>query len=172
MRSGRDLRDVARSHLVALAEQAGETITLSAPAEHGAVTIDFVPSGSFVRSVAALGRESVGHATATGKVAVAFGKARLPEGPLDALTPRTITDPSAMASEIEAVRRRGWAQVNGEREPELNAIAAPIVAHAGELAAIIGVQGPAFRFDEPAMRAALSILLGVAGEISGTLGPS
>src|SRR3982751_3427079 len=63
-----DLRDVARPHLQALVAETGETATLSAPAEHDAVTVDFVQSGSSVQSVAHVGRPSVGHATATGKV--------------------------------------------------------------------------------------------------------
>src|SRR5947209_17479937 len=36
-----DLRDVARSHLQELAAKTGETVTLSAPGERDAITIDF-----------------------------------------------------------------------------------------------------------------------------------
>ena len=43
-----------------------------------------------VQSVAQLGRPSVGHATAAGKVMLAFGDVELPEEPLEAFTPRTI----------------------------------------------------------------------------------
>ena len=71
--------------------ETGETATLSAPGEHDAVTVDFVQSSSSVQSVAQLGRPSVGHATATGKVMLAFGDVELPPGPLAAYTPRTIT---------------------------------------------------------------------------------
>ena len=52
----------------ALVRETGETATLSAPGEHDAVTVDFVHSSSVVQSVAQLGRPSVGHATAAGKV--------------------------------------------------------------------------------------------------------
>ena len=88
-----DLREIARPHLRALVEATGETATLSAPGDPDAITVDFVQSGSSVQSVARLGRPSVAHATATGKVVLAFSEAALPDGPLAAYTERTIVDP-------------------------------------------------------------------------------
>jgi DNA-binding IclR family transcriptional regulator len=165
-----DLRDVARPHLVALAAETGETATLSAPGEHDAVTVDFVQSASSVQSVARVGRPSVGHATATGKVLLAFGGAEPPAGPLTRFTDRTITDRAALAAELERVRSRGWAEALGEREEELNAVAVPIRGSRGELAAILGVQGPAARFDRKALRRARGPLLERAAAVSQALG--
>lgn len=165
-----DLREVARPELHALAEATGETATLSAPGEHDAVTVDFVSSTSSVRSVAQLGRPSVGHATATGKVLLAFGNARLPAGALTAYTERTLTSRRAVAGEIERVRKRGFAQSIGEREQDLNAIAAPIWSGGGGLAGILGVQGPASRFGPKEMEAALERLLEAAATLSIALG--
>src|SRR5437870_6141906 len=85
-----DLREVARPHLLALAAETGETVTLSAPGEHDAFTVDFVQSASSVQSVARLGRPSVGHATATGKVLLAFGGGSLPDVPLERFTTQTV----------------------------------------------------------------------------------
>ena len=165
-----DLREVVHPHLDALVEETGETATLSAPGEHEAVTIDFAQSGSSVRSVAQVGRPSVAHATAVGKVLLAFGGARLPAGRLPAFTARTVTDRDAIASEVERVRALGWAQAVGEREPELNAVAAPVWGNRGELAAIIGVQGPASRFDQAGMEAALAPLQAHTRAVSTALG--
>ena len=53
--------------------ETGETATLSAPGEHDAVTVDFAHGSAAVQSVAQLGRPSIGHATAVGKVLLAFG---------------------------------------------------------------------------------------------------
>lgn len=167
-----DLREVARPHLHALVEKTGETATLSAPGENEAVTVDFVQSASSVQSVARLGRPSVAHATATGKVLLAFGAAELPPSPLVAHTERTITDRRAVAAEVQRVRERGWAQAIGEREHDLNAIAAPVWGSRGELAAILGLQGPSSRFDSKAMRAAIEPLLERAAGISIALGSS
>ena len=73
MLAGLDLRGIARRHLVELGEETGETVTLSIPGERDAVTVDFVPSRASVASVARVGRPSIAHATATGKVGLAFG---------------------------------------------------------------------------------------------------
>ena len=83
---------------------------------------------------------------------------------------RTITDRAKLAAEVERVRRRGSAQTLGEREPGLNAIAAPVCESHGKLAAILGLQGSAPRFGARAMRAALEPLLEHAGSISAGLG--
>ena len=168
--AGLDLREVARPELRALVAETGETATLSAPGDPDAVTVDFVQSGSSVQSVATLGRPSVAHATATGKVALAFGQVELPHGRLAAFTPRTTTDRAALAAEIETVRKQGWAEALGEREEDLNAIAAPVYGSRGELAAILGLQGPASRFDDDARAAARGPLLARAAAVSDALG--
>jgi IclR family acetate operon transcriptional repressor len=165
-----DLRGVARPHLLALSDETGETVTLSAPGERDAVTVDFVQSPASVQSVARIGRPSVAHATATGKIMLAFGGSALPSAPLESFTARTIADPERLATEVARARAEGYAMAAGEREEDLNAIAAPVLDHRGELAAIVGVQGPASRFDPAAMRAALSALLARAGAISEALG--
>ena len=65
-----------------------------------------------------------------------------PGSELTAFTDRTITDPAALAASWR-VRERGFAEAVGEREPDLGALAAPVFGRGGELAAIIGIQGPA-----------------------------
>src|SRR5690242_3391500 len=100
-----DLRAIARPHLQELVRATGETATLSSPGERDAVTVDFVQSEAVVQSVARLGRPSIGHATATGKVLLAFGEAELPGGRLKAYTPRTITSRRDLKHELDRVRR-------------------------------------------------------------------
>jgi DNA-binding IclR family transcriptional regulator len=168
--AGLDLREVARPYLEELVEETGETATLSVPGERDAVTVDFVQSGSSVQSVARLGRPSVAHATAAGKVLLAFGDLPLPTGRLERFTPRTLTDRRKLAAAVERVRAQGWAEAAGERERDLNAIAAPILGIEGRLAGILGLQGPGGRFDRPTRRAAVDPLLGRASAISKALG--
>jgi len=69
---GAGVLELARPHLLALVEETGETATLSAAGETDAVTIDFALSPASVQGVARLGRPSIAHATATGKVLPAF----------------------------------------------------------------------------------------------------
>jgi IclR family acetate operon transcriptional repressor len=166
--SGVELREIARPHLIALMETTGETATLSVPAGDTAVTVDFVQSPSTVRSVAEVGRPSVPHATATGKVYLAWTGAPIARS-LPALTPHTITDPQRLAEDVAAVRERGWAQARSEREVELHAVAVPVLDARGQLVAILAVQGPAGRFGEEAMAAAVELLRERAVALSATL---
>ena len=165
-----DVREVARPHLVTLVETTGETATLSVPGDEDAITIDFVPGNHQVQPVSRLGRPSIAHATSAGKVMLAFSGRELPDGPLRAYTPRTITDPQELAAEIADVRERGYASAVGEREPDLTAIAAPIRGSRGELEAIVALQGPSARFDEQAREQALPVLVSHAQAISRELG--
>jgi IclR family acetate operon transcriptional repressor len=165
-----DVREVARPHLVSLVEATGETATLSVPGDEDAITVDFVPGRHQIQPVSRLGRPSIAHATSAGKVMLAFSGRELPEGPFRAYTPRTITDAQELVREIERVRRQGYADAAGEREPGLTAIAAPIRASRGELEAIVALQGPSERFDAAAVEAALPLLLDRAQAVSRELG--
>lgn len=156
-RENLDIRTLARPYLEELSALTGETATMSLPGDRDVLTVDFAASDSSVRSVASIGRNSVAHATAVGKVFLAWG-GLLPEGDLVAYTERTVTDRAALAEEIGRVREQGWAEAIREREPELSAVAVPVLDSAARVVAILGVQGPATRFTEHAMRAAVEQL--------------
>jgi IclR family acetate operon transcriptional repressor len=164
-----DLLALARPILVELMEQTGETATLSLPGEREAITVDSVPSRSSVVSTARLGRPSISHATAVGKVMLAFGGGALPrERDLVSLTDRTITDRALLAAEVATVAEQGYGTVFGEREVDVNAIAAPVFDRAGALAAILGLQGPANRLEDPTRL--LAKLAGGAASLTHALG--
>jgi DNA-binding IclR family transcriptional regulator len=167
-RENLDIPALARPYLEELTELTRETATLSMPGRRDVLTVDFAQSDSSVRSVAAIGRNSVAHATAVGKVFLAWG-GQLPEGELAAYTGRTVTDRAALAVQLDRVRAQGWAQAAGEREAELNAVAAPVCDATGRLVAILGVQGPATRFTQRAMRTAAGALRERAGLIASML---
>jgi IclR family acetate operon transcriptional repressor len=155
---------------VALEEETGETATLSIAGEHEAVTVDFVVSRATVASVARIGRPSVPHATATGKVMLAFAPTARFSAELEQYTDRTITSSKRLMREIAAVREQGWAEAVKEREVDLNAIAAPIFGGSGELAGILGVQGPSGRFGRRKREAARQAMLSRAHALSQALG--
>jgi IclR family acetate operon transcriptional repressor len=166
-----DVRQRARPLLAALVAETGETATLSVPGGGEAITVDFVPSPSSVVSMARVGRPSVSHATAAGKVMLAFGgPSPGADAPLIPFTDRTITDPDVLAAELEIVRERGYAEAVGEREPDLGALAAPVFGRGGELAAILGIQGPASRLPASTRRTLREPLLRAAAELSRGLG--
>lgn len=140
-----DIRRIARPSLEDIAAVSGETATLSVPGEHDVMTVDFVQSPQSVRSVAEIGRNSVRHATAVGKVFLAHG-GRTPDE-LTRFTEHTITDRAVLDREIATIRDRGWALSQAEREPDLVGVAVPVLDGDGDLVAILGVQGPHGRLD-------------------------
>lgn len=165
-----DVRQIARPHLEELVRVTGETATLHVPGEEDAVTVDFVPSSHYVQHVTQLGRPSIGYATSAGKVMLAFSGRPLPTGPFRAFTPRTLTTRTALAREVERVRAVGYGEAYEEREPGLNAAAAPVWSSTGALAAIVALQGPSVRFGRGEVRAALPHLLEHCRQISHGLG--
>jgi DNA-binding IclR family transcriptional regulator len=167
--AGLDVRGLARPLLAQLVTDTGETATLSLPGEEEAITVDFVPSPSSVVSMARVGRPSVSHATAAGKVMLAYTQAATPS-PLRGFTERTITDPGRLSRELAVVRERGWAEAVGEREPDLAALAAPAFERGGRLAAILGIQGPVSRLPAAARRSLREPLLGAAAQLTRALG--
>ena len=91
-------------------------------------------------------------------------------GLVQQFTDRTVTDARRLKKEIDDVRSGGWAQAVKEREPDLNAIAAPVFGADGALVAILGVQGPSGRFGRKKREAALAHLLENARALSVSLG--
>jgi DNA-binding IclR family transcriptional regulator len=168
--AGRDLRELARPLLTELSAITGETATLSLAAGTEALTADYVASSQSVLSQARVGRASVGHATAVGKVLLAFRADALEALPtkLERFTDRTIVDRAVLEHVLGGVRARGYAEASEEREPGLHAIAVPVLDGRGQLAAVLGLQGPD-RFDAAARARALEPLRERAGHLGAAL---
>jgi DNA-binding IclR family transcriptional regulator len=85
------------------------------------------------------------HASAQGKLALAFGPEDLLERclakPLKAWTPHTICSPTALRRAVAQVRSRGWATAPNEYMVGLNGVMAPIFNHAGGYAGAVGIGG-------------------------------
>jgi DNA-binding IclR family transcriptional regulator len=142
--SGGTLAAVAAPILSDLAERTGETAVLSVAAGDEAVDIAEGVSRHVISANTWVGRRTPVHACSDGKVLLAFGAARLPEGELRPRTPETITDRSTLELELDRVRDSGWACSVGECETALTGVAAPVFGSSGCIAAL-SVSGPDFR---------------------------
>src|SRR5579862_5217178 len=142
--AGRDLVTVAAPVVEALATQTGETVTLATAAGMEVVTVAEAAARHFVSSRNWVGVRTPAHCTSDGKVLLAFGALRLPEGELESLTARTLTDPAALRSELTTVRHRGFAVARGELEDGLYGVAAPVFED-GACVAALCVSGPEYR---------------------------
>ncbi|WP_378786802.1 IclR family transcriptional regulator [Nonomuraea fastidiosa] len=81
------------------------------------------------------------HASALGKVLLAYDPYDEPPGPLEPYTKNTLADPAALERELDLVRSRGWAAEMEELTEGEVAIAAPIKDPRGLVVGAIGIRG-------------------------------
>ncbi|MQA06022.1 MAG: helix-turn-helix domain-containing protein [Streptosporangiales bacterium] len=130
-----DLQAVVRPHLERLQGRVGDhTIHFAAIDSTCVVYVDKVESHGHLRLYSQIGRPVRLHASALGKVVLAY---RSPEQCDELLagyefersTDTTITDRAAFDACLHTVRERGWATDDGEFEPMVNCLAAPVWNH-------------------------------------------
>jgi IclR family transcriptional regulator, acetate operon repressor len=124
-------------------------VTLGVPANDQVVTVAQVEGNHFVSSGSWIGVHTPLHCAADGEILLAFDGVRPASGKLVARTERTIRDRGALARELAAVRRRGFATARGELEAGLVGIAAP-VRDGGSCIAAMCLSGPEYRLDAEA----------------------
>ena len=115
------------------------------------------------------------HATSSGKVLLAYlpKKERnrlVTSAGLERLTPHTVTTKSRLEQDLAEVRDRGWAMALEEYEIGLDAMAAPVRSHTGDVVAALSCSGPAYRLTEAKMRTQSGALVEAADELSRRLG--
>jgi IclR family acetate operon transcriptional repressor len=142
-----DLVEQAAPALRRLADESGETANLMIPTPGGSEAIAQEHGRHMLGLANWVGRQIPDHASAAGKVFLAWGAAPVPAR-LEALTPRTIVDAGALAREAETVRARGYATLVDELEPGLSAVGAPVFDAGGGVVAALTVSGPTQRLPE------------------------
>src|SRR5690606_18422404 len=92
---------------------------------------------------------SPAHCTSVGKAILAFQPDEVLQRVIGAglrrFTETTITEPAALAEELRLTRQRGYAIDNGEHQPGLRCVGAPIHNQAGAVFAAISVSAPAWQ---------------------------
>ncbi len=162
---------LAQGPMERLAAETGETTYLAVLEDRKAVNIAQVEG----RHVVGVGGDWVGwrtepHCTANGKVLLAFGDERIDDLPLEAFTERTIIHVDELRSELESVKRRGWATSVGEFEKGLHGVATPIFDVSERCVAALSVTGPSYRMPQARLRELAALCKEASGEISGRLG--
>lgn len=145
-----DLVTTMRPAMERLARLSGETVNLAVPDGRQVLNVAEIPSTFILSSSTGwTGRTTAPHAAANGKVLLAFGALEIDgPGPLERLTPRTITSRRRLERELALVRRQGFAMALSELEAGLAAVAAPIFDGSGRCVAALSVSGPEFRLGE------------------------
>lgn len=140
----RNLMELARPSLDALAALSGETVNLAVPGPNGVEHIAQADSRHFLGAGQWVGRSVDYHCSANGKVFLAFGRVAMPAA-LPARTPATIVDVARLRAELEHVRASDIAVAVDELEPGLAAVAAPVRGAHGDVIAALSITGPALR---------------------------
>src|SRR5215208_1190753 len=143
--SARRLVELAERPMAALAEATGETVNVAVAGPGGVEHLAQIDSRHYLGTSHWVGRRVPYHCSANGKVLLAFGAAGAVQGPLEALTSRTITEPVLLSAELETVRREGYATAADELELGLSAVAAPVLDDSGRAVAALSVSGPTLR---------------------------
>ncbi|HEV2427454.1 MAG TPA: IclR family transcriptional regulator [Acidimicrobiales bacterium] len=165
-----DLLSVAGPHLERLAGATGETINLGVVRAGQVEQIAQVDSRHVLGLTNWLGRAEPLHATALGKALLFSGAAEPPAGRLARLTASTITSRTALAKDLAAARVRGWALADGELEPGLVAVAAPVRRADGTAIAALSASGPDSRLRGARVRTVGAACVAEARSLSAALG--
>jgi len=163
----RELEQLAREHHLngfVSVLRGGRAIYVLAVQAEGPVAIKVSP-----------GSEMPLHSTSAGKVllaALSDGEARklLGSRKLAAITPHTITDPSALLAALPRVRRQGFATVNEENIPGVLSVGAPIRDRAGAVVAALSVAFPKYLDSGLTLASVEPLVAGAALRVSRMLG--
>ena len=164
------LTEVAQAYLDRLGRATGETVNLGVGRGDKVEQIAQVDSVYLIGATNWLGRSVPLHCSAIGKVLLAFGAAKLPPGRLERRTEHSITSRAALEDELGTVRQRGYAVIDGELEPGLVAVAAPVYRDGGAVVAALSVSGPGTRLTEQRVADVAAQTVAQAGALSAVLG--
>ncbi len=141
---------VATPHLIKLRDKTGETVHLGAYNDGAVVYLAQESSDAAVIIRARVGQRRPLHATAMGKVLLAFGPESwlaelLQRGELEVFTDNTISEEGTLRRELRRIRELGYAIDDEEMSSGIRCVAAPVMDSAGRSVAAISVTFPAYR---------------------------
>jgi DNA-binding IclR family transcriptional regulator len=165
---------VAEPHLERLAHSLRETGQIMIREGRHAICVAYVESPEPIRLSINLGMQLPLHASALGKLLLAYAPESLAEsilsGELQRFSRTTIVDVDELRREIAKIQQLGFAESRGEVDQGVNAIAAPIRIAGGNVIASIGVSGPEERMNRITSDRLRSETVAAAREISLGLG--
>ncbi|OFW60732.1 MAG: hypothetical protein A2133_03775 [Actinobacteria bacterium RBG_16_64_13] len=145
-----ELASIVRPYLRDLTEKTGEAATLAIEVDGVSVSVDMVDTQRPLKREVAVGRIIGDTASANGKIFAAFKtgaeRAEILASSHPQLTLHTITDPQALARELDRVVKEGVAFDIEERNVGTCAVAAPVRDQLGQVIAALSVIVPSGRF--------------------------
>lgn len=169
-----DLHREARPYAEALGRMTGLSVHLAVFGGERAVVIHRAePAPGGLTPLNLLENAPV-HCTSIGKAILAYQPEPILERVIEAGLPRytdsTITTGEALRRELETVRKRGYAIDNGEHQPGLRCIGAPIHDQFGRVFASISATGSAMQSPAEREASVAAMVMHHASQISSHLG--
>ena len=165
-----DLRRLAEPYMVKLRDLTHQTVVLSMPANGDAIVNAVVDSPNMVTISVRLGYRLPAHASAQGRVTLAYAPAavqqRVLARKLASFTPRTIVDPVALRSRLAKIRCQFYEVAMDETLLGISAVAAPVMNFDGEVVGAIAIVGTTQYVHEPVEPEQLKLLLACAKAMS------
>lgn len=170
-----ELKTEARPYLWELTSKLGQTSHLAILEGNDAVYIDKVDVVTSIRLYSQIGRRIPVYCSALGKSLLSG----LAEPELDKivkgcsfkkLTDNTIDNKNQLLSQVEEVRKNGWALDNEEHEEGVRCIASPIFDYRGKVIAAVSISGPSAAISPERDRETGKMLADTALNISKRLG--
>jgi IclR family pca regulon transcriptional regulator len=170
------LIELAQPHLLRLAEETHESASLATLDGDEVVYVARVPVRRIMSINVSVGTRVPAHATSMGRVLLAWAPTPVVDSvlnrrPLRPITPRTVTDPSALRAELARVRASGWSVVDEELEVGLLSASAPVRDRTGQVVAALASSTSAGRSSRGEMeRNVVPLLVETAERITADLG--
>jgi DNA-binding IclR family transcriptional regulator len=169
-----DLHREARPMVDALRRISGQAVHLAIFDGVRAVVIQRAESANDAPGASSFIENAPAHCTSVGKAMLAFQPEeivdRLIARGLPRFTDATLTDGRVLKDELAKVRLRGYAIDDGEHQPGLRCIGAPIRNQAGQVLAGLSISGPAWQIPATQIEDFARVVMHHADAVSQRLG--
>lgn len=169
-----NILSAARNEMSLLREATGLAVSLSTLVNDEVIALELLQGRTVVEFGVRPGTKMDFHATAHGKVSLAFGPPRLLESlctvPLKSWTTGTIKTPLALRKAIKTILKCGWATAANEIVGGVNALAAPIFDHREAYAGAIAIIGSTSLIAAKPKAEFIALVTHAAHEVSRALG--
>lgn len=172
--SNLDLHREARPMVDALRRISGQSVHLAVFDGSRAVVIQRADSASESSGAMTFIENAPAHCTSVGKAILAYQPDEVVDRLIDAgltrFTESTITKGDALKTELKKIRKRGYSVDDGEHQPGLRCIGAPIRNQSGQVFAGLSISGPAWQLPVSEVDDFAKVVMHHANAISQRLG--
>lgn len=168
-----EIRGIAEPFMMRLRDLSHQTAVLSVPVNGEAMVTLVMESANLVTISVRQGARLPAHASAQGRIALAFAtpelQKRILARKLPSLTPRTLTDPLPLRDRLHRIREELYEHAPGDTLLGISTLAAPLLDHEDNLVGIIALLGSEQDIPSPVAPDQLRLVQGCAAAISAKL---